>query len=446
MLDGRGHRRFIIPAEITGFFKTRKRIVHFILLLIFLALPWIRINGEQALLLNLSARQFHILGLHLMAYDAPIIFFVLLAGTIGLALVTALWGRVWCGWACPQTVFIESLYRQIEIWTEGNYIQRRKFQTQDMSFQKFWRAGLKSFFYFLISFIISHSFLAYWTGSQELVAMMAGSPRDNQFYFMMVMAMTLILMFNFGWFREQFCLIVCPYGRIQSVFLDSHTVTVMYDEKRGEPRKGVGAGGDCVNCNRCVQVCPTGIDIRNGIQMECIGCTACVDACDDIMKKVKKPEGLIRYKALTSKKVQWFRARILFYIGIFIFAIAGLAFSLNQRSEFRMEVLRNHGVPYVVIEHDGVKWVRNNFILRVENQKNEKHELRFLVEQPDIQMILPENPFPVKAGEKRDLPLFLELPQSLLISGDLEITVKIQEEGEPGENLQKKIHITGPRE
>lgn len=443
MIDETGHRRFIIPAEVKGYFKSRKRVVHIILLLIFLVLPWIHIGGHQAVLLQLGTRQFYFFGLHLQSHDAPLIFFVLLALTMGLALVTALWGRVWCGWACPQTVFIESLYRQIEIWTEGGYIERRKLQQSPWTFQRVRKAGLKWVLYVLVSVVVSHSFLAYWTGSQELLAMMGTSPRENWFYFVLVMVMSGVLLFNFAWFREQFCLIVCPYGKFQSVLMDSHTVTVMYDEKRGEPRKSLGGGGDCVSCNRCVQVCPTGIDIRNGLQMECIGCTACIDACDDIMTKVKKPTGLIRYKALTTKTVKWFRARVLAYSSILIFAVLGLVVSLAGKDSVRVEILRAHSSPYQLRVSNGQTFVENHFILRLENENSEAKLIKLSLNDSTTKWVLPVNPVQIDAESKKDFPLFLEIPQGKFQSGSAEILIEL-EDIKTQEIYKKTIKAVGP--
>lgn len=440
MIDANGHRQFIIPAEVKGFFKTRKKYLHFFLLIIFLAIPWIRIHDQQIILLNIAERKFQFFGLVLHAHDAPLTFFVLLGLAAGLALVTALFGRVWCGWACPQTVFIESLFRQVEIWTEGNYIERRKLMAEEMSFRKFRKTGLKWFLYFTISFLISHSFLAYWTGSKELLQMMESGPRDNLFYFTLVSAMTALVLFNFGWFREQFCLIVCPYGKFQSVLLDSHTINVMYDEKRGEPRKGKpGAGGDCVSCQRCVQVCPTGIDIRNGLQMECIGCTACIDACDDIMRKVKKPEGLIRYKPLTNNPVKWFRTRVIAYFSAFVFSVTALSISLAYNSDIRIEIMRGHGAPYTLVVQDEETVVQNQFMLRIENSSNINKRFQVQIVNANAKLTIPENPLMVGSGKKRDTPLFIQRP--LESSQEIQLSVT---DLETSVEKKLKIQLVGP--
>ena len=448
MLDEHGSRIFIIPAEVKGFYNSAKKKVHIVLLLIFLLLPWIKINGHQAIFLDIPGRQFFIFGLHLQAHNAPLIFFILFGSFLALALMTALFGRVWCGWACPQTVFIESIYRQIEIWTEGNYIARRKLKQQPMDFTKFRKSALKWFLFAAVSFLISHSFLAYWTGGEALLKMMQSPPSENATYFVLVMAMTALVFFNFAWFREQFCLIVCPYGKLQSTLLDSQTLNIMYDEKRGEPRKGAeplaAPRGDCVSCGRCVQVCPTGIDIRNGLQMECIGCTACIDACDEIMLKLNRPKGLIRYKSLSEKPIRWLRPRILIYLVLLLGITFGLIFSLVGSSELRFEVLRGKDRPYVIRDEGENHWVQNHFTLRLQNNSSEEKILEVLLVMDNVKLIVPENPIQLKVGARKDLPIFIEVPDAMVLSGPLLVQLQIKSLDSEKIWLKRDIQIIGP--
>ena len=437
MLDEHGHRQFIIPAEVTGFYSKTKAKVHSVLICFFLALPWIHINGHQLVLFNVPARRFHLFGLQLLAHDAPLIFFLLISFAVGLALATALFGRVWCGWACPQTVFIEALYRRIERWSEGNYITRRNLQLEPMTFTKFRKVSLKWLLYLLVSSLIAHSFIAYFTGSKELVEMIQGPPRENFSYFVMVTFATLALLFNFGWFREQFCVIMCPYGKFQSVLMDQQTLTVMYDQDRGEPRKGVAIAndkrGDCVSCLRCVQVCPTKIDIRNGVQLECIACTACIDACDEIMAKLKKPLGLIRYKALSHRPINWFRSRILLYSSILIAAVIGFSLVLIFSDSLRVEFLRVKSNPYLVRTEGSEVLIENPFILRLEN--NGHTSILKIETDPEVKVVTPENPLTIEGEKKRDVPVFFEIPAHRLSNGRLQVNVTVKDENH-------KVHST----
>ncbi|HWU45079.1 MAG TPA: cytochrome c oxidase accessory protein CcoG, partial [Bdellovibrio sp.] len=360
-VDENGDHVRIIPAEVRGFYRKHRTWTQIVLLLVFLILPWTEMGGRQTVLLNIPDREFSLFGLLFRAHEAPLIFFLLATAALGLALVTSVWGRVWCGWACPQTVFIDAVFRRIEIWTEGTYIKRRQLRDGPMTFEKIRKSGLKWILFVVVSSVIAHSFMAYFVGARELIQMMQLPPEQNINYFLLVVAFTAVILFDFAWFREQFCVIMCPYGRIQSLLLDQKSLAVVYDVVRGEPRKGLptdqGRQGDCVSCNRCVQVCPTGIDIRNGLQMECIACTACADACDEIMEKVKKPRGLIRYDTLDGSKISLTKPRTLIYLTAICILVGGLSYALFTRAPVDITVLRGQGLPYSYVkDNSGSEW------------------------------------------------------------------------------------------
>lgn len=443
-LDRKGHRIFIIPAEVKGFFRKWRTLSQWLLIVLFLILPWSKMNGMQTLWLDIPNRKFAIFGRMFYAHDGPLIFFILLTATISLALATAVWGRIWCGWACPQTVFIDAIYRQIEIWVEGKYIERRKLLQAPMSFAKFTKVGLKWFLFLIVSSLISHSFIAYFTGAEQLVDMIQGGPQENWSYFLFVSVMTGILLFDFGWFREQFCIIVCPYGKFQSVLMDHHSYTVLYDAERGEPRRGsvvaanteisgantttVSSGsspaktGDCVACNRCVQVCPTGIDIRNGLQLECIGCTACIDACDEIMEKVKKPKKLIRYASVKNRGLKIFRPRVLIYSFILLIGVSGILFNFFSRSSFMVTLLRAKDTPYQVVKgqhpitQSETDMVINHFKLHIHNQtdKIQNYEIKPSVDfiQAGAKMTLQNPLVEVGASQEKIIHFFVIAPKA----------------------------------
>lgn len=451
-LDEEGHRADFYVAEVTGFWRRHRDWTQFVLIFIFLALPWTTIHGQQTLLLHIGRREFVFFGLTFFAHDAPLIFFLLAILTIGLAFVTSVWGRVWCGWACPQTVFIDTVYRRIEKWTEGTHLQRRTLSAADLSLAKIRIKTTKWFLFFLVSALIAHSFLAYFVGARELLAMMGSSPFENWDYFLLVLAMTGLVLFDFGWFREQFCIIMCPYGRFQSVLLDEQSMTVYYDTKRGEPRKGAAhssgqKNGDCVSCNRCVQVCPTRIDIRNGLQMECIACTACIDACDEIMRKVKKPQGLIRYAAQNGDSAAFWKLRTLIYLTLIAVFSASLLWNVVQRSSLHIALVRAKESPYTFTKNQsGDDVILNHFRLHLKNQTPSQAIYRLdLKAAPWMQMTIAQNPISLSAQASQEVHVFLQFPKDKikdLSSQTVELLLTRQEN--PAEHYTVLVPVVGP--
>lgn len=430
--DETGRRIFPQPADVRGKYRTRRNWVEAALILFFLVLPWIRIGGRQALLLDIANRHFEIFGLTLRAHDAPLLVFVLAIFFFGLFFATAMWGRVWCGWACPQTVFIDGVYRRIERWIEGGALERRRLDRAPWSLNKAWKRTLKWSAFTAVSLVVAHSFLAYFVGVEELAVMIRHSPFEHPSTFVFMAVMTLVLLFDFGWFREQFCVIACPYGRFQSVLMDSRSTIVAYDVDRGEPRATPqakqlakthgGQLGDCVNCYRCVQVCPVGIDIRRGVQMECIACTACIDACDDVMTKIKKPVGLIRYDSLAGLQAakeerksgaatvtagavaaasgageaaatavtpasrprrSGFRLRPMAYASVVVASAVALTVALAKSNALKIEFYRAKETPYQVVDDR----VINHFKLEISNASHAEHELSFASESSGVTVV-----------------------------------------------------------
>jgi cytochrome c oxidase accessory protein FixG len=418
-VDQNGDRVNLIPAEVRGRFRRHRDWSQIVLLLIFLLLPWTRINGYQTILINIPEREFALFGVLFRSHDAPLIFFVLMTLTLGLAFVTSVWGRVWCGWACPQTVFIDAVYRRIEQWVEGPYLKRRALQQAPLSAGKIGKVSLKWFLFLVVSSLIAHSFMAYFVGAADLIKMIQGKPDENLTYFSLVTAFTAAILFDFAWFREQFCVIMCPYGRIQSVLLDRKSMAVTYDVARGEPRKGSPEfgtkKGDCVSCQRCVQVCPTGIDIRNGLQMECIACTACMDACDEIMVKVNKPTGLIRYNTLDGSPLKLFKFRSMAYLSAIILLAGGLVHALTTREPVHITILRGQGLPYSLLEDQGQKLVLNQFRLHIQNQGSAPANFQLSLDDKILitgaQLMVAEPHITLAAGESREWYFFVRLPE-----------------------------------
>jgi cytochrome c oxidase accessory protein FixG len=377
-----GRRPFIHTADVSGRFTTLRRVVFYVLIAIWAVLPWVNIQGRPAVFLDVPARRFFLFGGSFDATSFWLVWFLLTGVLFSLLVTTTTLGRVWCGYACPQTVFLEGVFRRLERLFEGNRNERIARDKAPMSLDKFLRRTAKHATFILAALLISHMFVAYFVSMPSLLQMMTRSPAEHPYAFAWCFVVGGILYGNFAWFREQLCLIVCPYGRLQSVMLDDDSLVIGYDEKRGEPRgkgkpKAGEERGDCVDCNRCVVVCPTGIDIRNGLQVDCVACAQCIDACDEVMDKLKKPRGLIRYdslRGLRGERRRFWRPRLFFY-GVVGVALASAAtFFLMTRSDVQARILRLRGMPYVV---EG-ELLRNSYEVHLVNDSD--HPRTFLVE------------------------------------------------------------------
>ena len=374
-----GSRPYLHPSATQGRFTVARRVVALTLLVTYLALPWIQINGHPAVFLDVARLRFHLFGLTLAAQDLWLLFFVFTGVGFSLFFVTALFGRIWCGWACPQTVFLEHVYRPIERLIEGDAMARRALDAAPWSWHKFRLRALKQAVYLLLSAVFTHLFLAYFVSLPEVWAMVQQAPSEHWGAFVFMAGYTGLTYFIFSWFREQVCIVLCPYGRMQSVLTDEHTLAVGYDSRRGEPRGYDAGAGDCVDCGRCVQVCPTGIDIRQGLQLECVGCTACIDACAPVMAKLNRPRGLIRYDSLVGfagGRTRWLRSRTGLYFALLLAGAAVGSWALTTVRPASFGVTRMTGAPYIV---DGAT-VRNQFLVRVVNKRNVP--ARFRIELP----------------------------------------------------------------
>ncbi len=367
-----GSRYFLHPADAKGPWMLSRRIVGVLLIAIYVLLPWIPINGNPAVFLDVENRMFHLFGLTLVPQDLWVMFFAISGLGFALFFVTSLLGRIWCGWACPYTVFLDHVYRRIERWIEGDAPARRALQEAPWTFGKVFKRLIKHLLYLLVAAAIAHVFLSYFVSLERLYGFMHEGPLSHAAAFGFVTFLTLILWFCFGYFREQFCIIMCPYGRLQSALTDDDTINVGYDVKRGEPRGAVGkADGDCIDCRRCVHVCPTGIDIRNGLQLECIGCTACIDACDEIMVKVGRPKGLIRYDSqngFAGLARRFLRPRIYAYSALALLGLGALTLVASTKARpFNATVSRSGGAGF----YSDAYSVRNIYKVRFMNKRNQ---------------------------------------------------------------------------
>ncbi|PKL75340.1 MAG: cytochrome c oxidase accessory protein CcoG [Candidatus Melainabacteria bacterium HGW-Melainabacteria-1] len=476
-MDERGHRVFLHPTDTQGKYKRRRKVFHTLLLVLFLVLPWIEINGNPAVLLDLAQRRFSIFGLAFWAHDAPMLIFVAGAIFFGVSLATAVWGRIWCGWSCPETVFVESVYRQIERWIEGNAIQRRRLDASPWNGTKLLRRGGKWLAFLAVTLVISHSFLAYFVGIDALAEMVRQNPAEHPGTFGVMAFMTATLLFFFGWFREQFCVIMCPYGRFQAVLLDEHSKLVAYDATRGEPRRGSKVAqellqvsfeaveftpevveavapkltGDCIDCGRCVTACPTGMDIRRGLQLECVNCMACVDACDEVMTNLKQPTGLIKYTSqneLQGKPVRHLRTRVVLLSLALTGVFAGLGYVMLTRPPIKATVFNAKTTPYQFVDAKAKDPVLSNqFFMMASNYTFEDGEVRIEVDNPQVEVLAQSNPMPLKAGEEKKEGIFLKFPKSTLSNGKARIKMFLLTQSDNGKwqrTLTQEVPLVGP--
>lgn len=353
-IDEHGKRAWVYAKKPKGKLYNARTLVSIGFLIIFFALPWISINGHPFMLLNVIERKFVLLGVAFFPQDFFLFVLAMLTFVVFIALFTALFGRIWCGWACPQTVFMEMVFRKIEYLIEGDMMQQKLLDKREWDNDKILRKVTKHVVFFLLAFIISNTFLQYIIGVDEWKKIVTDGFGSHVGGLIAILVFTGVFYGVYARFREQVCIVVCPYGRLQGVLLDPNTVVVGYDYNRGEPRGKISKDdevkhGDCIDCHQCVNVCPTGIDIRNGTQLECVNCTACIDACNDIMVKIKKPEGLIRYTSENAiKKGIKFKVtpRIIGYSAILFVLLSSLITLLAMRSDIETTVLRTPGLMY----------------------------------------------------------------------------------------------------
>lgn len=443
-LNEDGTRRWIRPKPSRGKFHRRRQVVAYALMLVFFAIPHLRVNGKPMILLDVPRRQFTLFGATFLPTDTLLLMFLLASVIIAVFLLTALFGRVWCGWACPQTVYMEWLFRPLERLLEGGRSGSLALDRQRSHFHP--RRLLKYGVYALLALFLAHTFLAYFVGTAQLTHWVTRPPAEHPAAFV-VMAVTALLVFaDFTYFREQVCIVACPYGRWQSVLLDRQSLIVAYDAGRGEPRmKGTKArpadAGDCIDCGACVLTCPTGIDIRDGLQMECIHCTQCADACDAVMQKIGKPTGLIRYSsrdALEGKVRHLLRPRVVLYPAALALFVGGLVYSLATRSTADVTLLRGVGEPFTE-EPDGR--VANQVRIKIANRTDDEHAYTITIPGLGEQgaLIAPENPLVVAGGETRVTSAFVLLPATAFHDGEREVVVRITGDGGFAENFEYRL-------
>ena len=425
-LDKEGNRKFIFPKKPHGRFYKYRKYVSYLLLAILVAQPFIKVNGNQFMMFNILERRFNIFGFPFWPQDFYLFVIAMLIGVAFLLLFTVVFGRIFCGWICPQTIFLELVFRRIEYWIDGDRGSQMRLNKQKWDAEKIRKRVTKWFIFFVISFLIANVFLAYLVGSDKLFQMMEEGPVAQSSNFISLLIFTGVFYFIFVWFREQVCIIACPYGRLQGVLLDNKSINVAYDFVRGEKEEGrakfnkkedraATGKGDCIDCNQCVNVCPMGIDIRNGTQLECTNCTACIDECDTIMESVNLPKGLIRYASedeIVKKAPFVFTARMKGYTALLVILIGIFVGLLFLRNDVQATILR---LPGQLFEHKGEN-ISNVFTYKVINKTTKDYT--------DVHFEILEPKGTIKNVGKSDLTLkregvsqgtfFIEINQALL--------------------------------
>ena len=436
-IDEEGKRKFIFPKKPSGKFYEYRKWVSYFLLAVLVANPFIKINGNQFMMFNVLERRFNIFGFPFWPQDFYLFVLFMIVGVVFVILFTVIFGRIFCGWICPQTIFLEMVFRRIEFWIEGDRGAQIRLSKQEWNAEKIRKKGTKWVIFAIISFLIANVFLAYLISSDELFKMIEDGPSNHVSTLIALLIFTGVFYFIFSWFREQVCIIACPYGRLQGVLLDNKSINVAYDFVRGEKELGrakfnkqedraTTGKGDCIDCKLCVNVCPTGIDIRNGTQLECVNCTACIDECDTIMESVGLPKGLIRYASEDEieKKAKFkFTTRMKGYTAVLFILIGILTGLLFLRTEVEATILRLPGQLY---QHNGDN-ISNIFTYKILNKTNKDFDdIHFKLEgiKGNIKVV-GSQAFKVKKQGMAEGTLFIEINQYLLQSDKTKLKIEV---------------------
>jgi cytochrome c oxidase accessory protein FixG len=446
-VDQEGKRKWIHALKPEGKFYNLRLYLSYFYLAIFFIMPLIHIDGAQFLQFNVLEGKFNIFGKIFWPTDFFIFAITFITLIITVVLFTVVYGRIFCGWVCPQTIFMEFVFRRIEWWIEGTPAQQRKLNNSPWNMEKILKKGGKQIIFFLFSFLIANTFLAYIIGSDVLFAKMKQPLSDNFALIAGLLAFTFVFYGVFAYVREIVCTTICPYGRLQGVMFDKETMQVSYDFKRGEPRgklknKEAEGLGDCIDCKKCIVVCPTGIDIRDGVQMECVGCTACIDACDDIMEHINLPKGLIRYASETeieSGQKPPVTMKVKAYTGLLVILFIFLGVLIGTRKNIETFVGRVKGQTYQV-KDDGA--VSNLFEAKIINKSklDMPVELKLIDVQGKINIIGHEDTHLLLKNEAiNKATFFVELPKGAIQSRSSQVKIGIYQDGELIQTVKTKF-------
>ncbi|MEQ9217391.1 MAG: cytochrome c oxidase accessory protein CcoG [Cyclobacteriaceae bacterium] len=390
-VDEEGKRVWIYPKKPKGKLTNYRGLTAFLLLLFLIGSPFIKVDGQPFLLFNIFERKFIIFGQVFWPQDFFLAVVAMITSLVIIVLFTVVFGRIFCGWICPQTIFMEWVFRRVEYWIEGDYMAQKVLNKKPWNSGKILKKTSKQIIFLLISALIMHTFMAYIVGVEKTWELVQAGPGVEPIGFLSMVLLTGAFYGVFGFMREQVCTTICPYGRLQGVLLDRQSIVVAYDHVRGEPKgnfrknenRAEAGKGDCIDCKQCVYVCPTGIDIRHGTQLECVNCTACIDACNSIMDKVDLPRGLIRYASeqnIADKLPFRFTGKMKAYTTVLVFLIGFLVTLMVMRSDFETTILRTPGMMYQTRD-DGS--ITNLYQIKIVNKTNASHDVSFKLLNPE---------------------------------------------------------------
>jgi cytochrome c oxidase accessory protein FixG len=426
-----GKRKWIYPLIRKGIFYKWRSAISYVYLILFFSGPFIRINGQPLLLLNIIDKQFVLLGQVFWPQDIFLFMIASLVFLVCIVLFTIAFGRIFCGWICPQTIFMEMVFRKIEEWIEGDAHKRKKLDAAPWSREKITKKTIKTVAFLLVSFLISNTLLAYIIGSDSLIKIMIEPITLHWAGFISIWFFTVIFYIVYSRIREQVCTLFCPYGRLQGVMMDKHTLLVAYDDVRGEPRSKLdrkattpSQKGDCVDCGLCVEVCPTGMDIRKGTQLECINCTACIDVCDEVMDKIHKPRKLIGFfseNMIHAKEKPSFTGRMMGYSTVIAVLIGVLCYFIFSRSDMDITVMRQAGMLY---QQQPNGYISNIYNADITNKANKNRDVTLRAEDPDVKIKFIQAAGTVDKGSDAKTVFFVYIPAKKIHA--LETDVRLQ--------------------